>query len=78
MTIKYLESATCHFEIEGTKVQYPSVRAARDAAELYVGNRSAAKPFPNEEMYLYGPGNGDTTVMVRQDIDMDAFMGRTV
>jgi hypothetical protein len=76
MSIVYLESATVHFMSSDTKKTFPSVAEARAAAEAYVGNRAAAKPFPTEETYFYGPGNGDTTVTVMQDIDMDAFMGR--
>lgn len=77
MTVKYLKSATAYFLASGTEKQFPSMAAARKAAEAYVGNRLCTKMFMDEEAFLYGPGNGDTTVMVRQDIDMDDFMGRT-
>lgn len=76
MTIKYLKSATAYFLASDTEKQFPSVAAARKAAEAYVGNRVCTKMFMDEECYLYGPGTGETTVMVRQNIDMGAFMGR--
>lgn len=76
MAIVYLKSATVYFMASDTKKTFPSIAEARRAAEAYVGNRAAAKPFADEETYLYGPGNGDTTVTVTQDMDMDAFMGR--
>lgn len=70
MVIKRLNTATCYFHNSDTKKSFPSVPAARAAAEAYVGNTRFAKPFPNEETYLYGPGDGTTTVMVRQDIEI--------
>lgn len=76
MTIKYLETATVHFYNSGTKKTFPTLAEARAAAEAYVGNRSCAKPFPDEDTFLYGPGNGDTSVQVSRDMDMDAFLGR--
>ena len=77
MALVYLDTATVHFYLSDTKKTFPSLAAARAAAEEYVGNRACAKPFPDEDTYLYGPGNGDTTVQVSRDLDMDAFMGRT-
>jgi hypothetical protein len=56
----------CYFQLSDTQLEFATLEAARAAAEAYVGNRSAAKPFPSEDTYLYGPGNGDTTVMVRR------------
>ena len=34
-----------------------------------VGNSSFNKIFPNEEKYLFGPGDGTTSVIVRQEKD---------
>lgn len=41
-----------------------NVNNALTRAERMVGNRSCAHP-PGTDMYLYGPGTGETTVMVR-------------
>lgn len=56
----------CYFLSSDTEKEFPTLKAARAAAEAYVGNRSAAKLFPNEDTYAYGPGNGETSVMVRK------------
>jgi hypothetical protein len=44
---------------------FESVSAARRLAESAVGNRSYAAPGGRGKMFLYGPGDGSTTVMVR-------------
>lgn len=49
------------------KKQFPNKEEAMTAAENSVGNRSFAKPFPNDETYLFGPGDGTTSIMVKQD-----------
>lgn len=46
-------------------------RQARQAAEQMVGNRSAAD-MGGGEGYLYGPGDGTTSVMVRRFTTEDA------
>ena len=73
MAVRFLETATCYLTADDSKQTYPTMAQARAAAEAFVGNRSAAKPFPSEETYLYGPGNGEVSVMVRQDVDRSAF-----
>jgi hypothetical protein len=40
---------------------------ARAIAADHVGNHSANKPFPGEDTYLYGPGDGTVSVMVRPE-----------
>lgn len=77
MSIVYLETATCYFQDTNTRKTFSSLDKAIEAAEIYVGNKSYAKPFLTEDTRFYGPGNGDTTVVVRRDLDMSAFMGRT-
>lgn len=44
-----------------------SLEQAMRLAAAYVGNNAYAKPFPNENTYLYGPGDGSTMVMIRKD-----------
>lgn len=44
---------------------------ARRLAEAHVGNRSCARPIPNEETYLYGPGDGTTSVMIRREFELE-------
>ena len=62
-------SFTCHFLNSGTEKSFSTRAEALAAAEQYCGNRSYARPFPAEETYLFGPGDGTTSVMVRQDIE---------
>ena len=59
--IRFLNSDT---EITGL-----TLSEARAKAEAYVGNSRATKMFPNEESYLYGPGDGTSSVMIRQEWD---------
>jgi len=49
--------------------QFPNKEAALKAAEKYVGNNRYNKMFPNENSYIFGPGDGTTSCMVRQDIE---------
>lgn len=51
---------------DNTVTQYDTFKEAYDAAAKIAGNRSSTKPFPNEETYLFGPGNGETSAMVRE------------
>lgn len=44
---------------------HESVGPAIARAERIVGNRAGACPFPDRSTYLYGPGDGTTSVMVR-------------
>ena len=58
----------CHFVESKTTKDFPSLEAAQQAAVEFVGNSSYAKPFPRENTYFYGPGDGTTTVMVREHV----------
>jgi hypothetical protein len=60
---------TCYFTNSNTQKTFPSLWEAQQAAEAYCGNASWRKPFPREETYLYGPGDGTTSVMIRQDFE---------
>lgn len=69
MTIVRLSTYTCQFLDEDREQQFPSRDAALAAAAQHVGNWSYAKPIPADNVYLFGPGDGTTTVMVRQDFE---------
>ncbi len=60
-TVRYMD--------EDREEHFATEREAHIAAQDHVGNRSAARCFPNENTYLYGPGDGTTSVMVREDVD---------
>lgn len=51
-------------------IKFDSLGSARTYAEEYVGNKSAARPFKDESTYLYGPGDGTTSLVVREDCDI--------
>ncbi len=57
----------CRFMDSDTQKDFPSLREAQDAAAAYVGNNSYSK-LPNQNTYLYGPGDGTTSVMVREHV----------
>jgi hypothetical protein len=76
MSIIRKDTFTCYFPNEdaetpvgASKTQYPNKDAAMEAARTYVGNNSFVKPFPSDETYLFGPGDGTTSVIVSQDIE---------
>jgi len=69
MAIKYLGTFTCYFQNSDTQKQFPSLKEAMDAAANYCGNNNYNKPFPNSDTYLYGPGDGTTSVTVRADVE---------
>jgi len=56
----------CRFMDDDTQKDFPSLREAQEAAAAHVGNNSYSK-LPND-IYLYGPGDGTTSVMVREHI----------
>lgn len=60
----------CMFLNSETEKEFPDLASAQLAAEKYCGNRRYAKPFPNEDTYLYGPGDGTTSVMVRKCFEL--------
>jgi hypothetical protein len=69
MAIRYLETATVYFVGADVEKKFPSLDAALNYAAAHVGNWSYNKPWPNEDLYLFGPGNGDTSVTVRRDVE---------
>lgn len=68
MTVRRLDTYTLIYSGSDKTESYPSLESAMAAAERHVGNRSYAKPFPGENTYLYGFGDGETVIMVRQDV----------
>ena len=48
---------------------YATLPEAHAAAQRHVGNRSYARPFAHEPTFLYGPGDGTTTLMIREDVE---------
>lgn len=55
---------------EDDKIERGLTRAqAMALAEKHVGNSSYIKPFPDDECYLFGPGDGTTSVMVREEVE---------
>jgi len=69
MTVIRKDTYTCYFLNSNTEKTFPSLAEARAAAEAYCGNNSYAKPLPRDNTFLYGPGDGTTSVMVRQDVE---------
>jgi hypothetical protein len=68
--IKRLETYTCYFVNENDREEhFPDAASAHARAQAVVGNRSYAKPFKTDNVFLYGPGDGSTSVMVRQDFE---------
>ena len=55
---------TVHNVIDDTLKAYTSKRLAMDEAERIVGNSAAASPA--DGMILYGPGNGETSVLLQR------------
>jgi hypothetical protein len=68
MSLKYLDTYTCYFTNSDTEKQFPNKQEAFKAAQEYCGNNLYTKPFLYEETYLFGPGDGTSSVMVRQDV----------
>jgi hypothetical protein len=69
MAITRLATYTCYILADDSQRQFPTRQAALDFAAATVGNRSYAKPIPAEDTYLFGPGDGTTSIMVRQDVE---------
>ena len=42
---------------------------AFEIAEKFVGNSSYNRIFPNEERFLFGPGDGTTSIHIAQEKD---------
>jgi len=56
--------------LESEKITKHDTQAeAQRVAEQFVGNRSAANPAPG--LFLYGPGDGTTTCIVRRTSHYD-------
>jgi hypothetical protein len=62
---------TIYYFDTNTEATFPDKASALKAAQDYVGNNRPTKPFPNEETYLYGPGDGTCTLMIRRTLDED-------
>jgi len=69
MPIVHKDTFTVYFLNSDTEKQFAGKPEAMAAAMVYVGNSSYAKPFPNEDTYFYGPGDGTTSVIVRRDFE---------
>jgi hypothetical protein len=67
--IRHKTTYTCHFVDTQTDTPCANRDEALRMAAAHVGNWSYTKPFPREETYLFGPGDGTTSVLVRQDFD---------
>ena len=67
MVIKHLDTATCYFMNSETEKKFPSFEEACRAAEDYCGNSVYTRLHISEKTRLYGPGDGTTSVMVKQD-----------
>lgn len=61
---------TCYFLNSDTEKTFDTLAEAKRAAEKYVGNNKAANIFGDDD-FLYGPGDGTTSVMVRPEITFD-------
>lgn len=60
----------------GTQETYETLKEAIDAALNYGCTSIPAKPFPNEPTYLYGPGDGTTSVLIRRHREPGRGPGR--
>lgn len=70
--IKWLDSYTCYFLNSDTEKVFPSKDEAMQAARNYCGNNKYTTLWANsgeEESYLFGPGDGTTSVMIRRDFE---------
>jgi hypothetical protein len=69
--IKWLDSWTCYFLNSDTEKQFASKEEAVSAAEAYAGNNRHTILWHGsiEESFLFGPGDGTTSVMVRHDCE---------
>jgi hypothetical protein len=56
----------CFFYDGSPDREFDTLDGAQRAAAEHAGCPRYNKPFPNEDTYLYGPGDGTTTVMVRR------------
>lgn len=65
-----MERFVCFFTDTATESSrdqvFDSLAEAQKAAVDYCGCSSYNKPFPHEDTYLYGPGDGTTSVIVRK------------
>lgn len=70
--MKRLDSYTCYFVNENDRAeQFPNKDEAMKRAAAHVGNWSFTKPTMQDEVYLFGPGDGTTSVLVRQDVEFE-------
>ena len=59
------------FMDSGQTLYFDSEAEAHKVAQAYVGNSAASQPFPNENTYMYGPGDGTASVMVREELKLE-------
>ncbi len=69
MAIIHKGTFTVRFMDSDTEQHFATESEAHIAAQDYVGNNSGLRISPNEKTYLYGPGDGTTSVMVREDVE---------
>lgn len=69
MAIIHKGTFTVHFMNSDTRKTFQTEAEAHAAAQEYVGNRSGLRLFPGEKTTVYGPGDGTTSVMVREDTE---------
>jgi len=67
--VKHLDTFTVYDWGSNKQTQFSSLREAQRYVEGIVGNRAYRKPFPHEQTYLYGPEDGTTSHMIRQDTE---------
>lgn len=67
--IIHKDSFTCYLIASGREKHFPSLKEAQAFAKKFCGNDVSNKPFSEEETYLYGPGDGTTSIMIRQDVE---------
>ncbi len=69
MAIRHKGTFTVRFLNSDTSKTFSTAAEAHIAAQDYVGNNAGLRISPNEQTYLYGPGDGTTSVMIREDIE---------
>jgi mevalonate pyrophosphate decarboxylase len=71
MPIVHKKTYTAFFLDSDTKKEnIESLEKAMEIAEEYCGNNAYFK-IPSENTYFYGPGDGTTSAMIKQDINWE-------
>ena len=55
-------------EEDDKETVFSTLDAAMEYCRRQVGNNSYSQPFPQEDTYLYGPGDGSTSKMIRRRV----------